>query len=682
MERFRVWGSLLILILFILFAPAVETFAATKTLSKIAITPVSVTIIGLNQESRTLSTIAYYTDGTTEDVTNTSTYSTNSNTVATVEKDSDGNKFYKSGTKVGTATITAAYGAKKITSTVTVKAKLTSIAITPAAPKITGNNVLSSTVAVKAYYENGTSATVTSKAKIESDNTDIVTITSYRLKSGSKSGTAKVTATYKEYDVECTSVSNVTVVSTLTKISISPLTDSIIGQNIKGQEVKVTGTYSDNTTQDVTTSATFASSSSTVAFVKDGYITSGTKSGKVSITAKYNNKSAVCVVTVIPTLSKISPSITTATINAPNSTGSTIKITATYSDNSTKDVTTLCGYDSSDKNIAYVDVKTLKSGNKSGSAKITVTFENMKTTITVNAKVGVLSISVSPAISRIIGPSVTGQAITVKGDYSDGTQKNITSSLAFSSSDSNIAYVKSYKLVSGKNAGNAIITVKYSSKTANCEVFVKPVVSSLKVSPSAQTIIGKNMNGKSLTITATYADGSSDDVTDWASLSSNDNNIASVKGTIISSGTNYGSAKITASYGGKSASCSVNVPVPPIVNTPVKFIPTKEMEKIHGKVDSISISSGASDVHATNSAGGYVRIVSSFPDGFSLDVSPKTMFNTSNGAIAYVTKDANGNRILMSGNKTGTAKITAVYGGKIVSFYVSVSENWFGVNKI
>ncbi|MGE5329569.1 MAG: hypothetical protein ACM3KR_08685 [Deltaproteobacteria bacterium] len=676
MKRFRIWGLLLVLILLTFFAPASETYAAsTKTLSKIEITPASIIITGLNQESRNLSTIAYYSDGTTEDITNISTYSSTSKSVVTVQQDAAGNKFYKSGTLAGKATITAAYGVKRITAAVTVKAKLTSISITPAELKITGNNVLSNTVAVKAYYENGTSAAVTTKAKIESDNPEIVTITSYRLKSGAKSGIAVVTAAYKEYDIECTSVSNITVVPTLTKINISPAVDSIIGQNTKGQKVKVTGEYSDNTTKDVTDSAVFTSSASTIAFVKDGYITSGAKSGKANITAKFNNKTAVCTVTVTPILLKITPSIMTATINGPQMTGSTIRILAYYSDNTTKDVTLLCKYKSTDNNIAYVDVKTLKSGQKSGTTTITVTFENMMAEIVVTAKTGLLSISASPAVSRIIGPNASGEYISVTGDYSDGTQKSIKSSLAFSSSNSNIAYVKSNRLVSGKNSGNAAITVKYSGKSITCEVCVKPLVSSLRVSPSTQTIIGKNASGKTLAITAVYADGSLEDVTDWAVLSSSDNTIVTVKGTEISSGTNYGSAKINVSYGGKFGTCLVDVPAPPLDKKPTNLISTKEMEKKHGKIESISVSSENLNVHTTNSSGGYIRIVSSFPDGFSMEVSPKVMFNTSNGNIAYVTKDSNGNRILMSGNKTGTAKITAIYGGKIISFYVTVTAN-------
>lgn len=669
MKNFRLFISVftVILITIIIGFSFVTDAAPSKTLSRIKVNPSSFTITGFSQESRNLSTIAYYSDGSTQDITNSDIYSSSDSEKVYITQDSDGNKYFKSGTKKGTAYITAVYNGKTSKCTVVVKPKLTGISFTPASKVITGRNVLSSGVAVKALYEDASAATVTNSSKFTSSDSDIAFIINNRIKSGTKYGTAEITASYQEKTAVC----SVTVNPVLLSISITPSSCTITGQNKTGEEVRVTALYDDDSTKDVTASAALKTSSSTIVSVIDGFLTSGSKSGKATVTATYNKKTAACTVTVVPILVSISASPASSTISYPNYKGSAVKITAAYSDAVKKDVTSLCTFESSNSNIAYVENKTLKSGSKSGTAIITARYENKQADITVTAKTGILSVSLSPSYSRIFGPNSSGQKLTLTAYYSDDTVKEITTSISYKSSNTNIVTVSKNVLKSGKNSGMATITATYSKKTATCEVTVTPLVSKLSVSPSALTIIGKNTAGKRVKVNATYSDGSSEDITEWAAFTSNNAGVAYIEDDIIKSGSNNGTAVITASFCGKSTTLSVDVPAPPIQTKPVNII-RKEIEKKHGKTSDLTVPSYPSTIEGTNSAGGYLTIVSSFPDGFSLDVSPKVMFNTSDGNIAYVKKDSNGNRILVSGDKTGTATITAIYGGKIVSFQVTV----------
>lgn len=655
----------LLVIMFTFFSYA----ATTITLTKIVISPANLTIVGLNQESRTLITTAYYSNGSTVDITNNASYSSSNSTVAFINQDINGNKYFMSGTKTGTAYITASFNGKTSRATVVVNPKLIGITITPTASTITGNNKLGNYVAVMANYDGRTPVTVTSSTTFSSSDSSIVTVTSSRLMSGAKSGTAFITASYKSFTATC----KVTVVPTLTKITFEPAVATIVNQNVKGEKVKITALYSDNTTVDVSENAAYKSNNSAIAFIEGGFITSGAKSGKAVITATYGAKTATCTVTVIPVLQKITVTPTATTISGPNIIGSSIKVVGTYSDAIARDVTSGSVFTSNDVNIAYVANKKIVSGAKSGTTTINVVYNDKTASVIVTAKMGLLSISLSPNSSRIVGQNKSGQALTVTGYYSDGTSKKITSSITYTSSDSNVAIVKSNILVSASNPGKAVITAKYSTKTATCEVDVKPSVLNLRVSPSVYTIIGKNSTGKELMVQAVYTDGRTEDVTEWAVFNSNNTDVAIVKGNVLSSSNSYGSAKIIALYGGKTAECLVSIPAPPTEKKEVNIVP-REVEKKHGKVTNLSVSHSSSNIYSKYSAGGYISVVSSFSDGFSLDISPKVMFNTSDGEIAYVTKDSNGNRIIMSGSKTGTAVITAMYGGKIYSFTVTVTD--------
>ena len=195
------------------------------------------------------------------------------------------------------------------------------------------------------------------------------------------------------------------------------------------------------------------------------------------------------------------------------------------------------------------------TANSIGTTTIKATADGKTATcsVTVSA-VSVTSISLSPTTKTIY----VGQSFTLSATISpsNATNKNVT----WTSSNNNVATVTSNGEVSGKANGTATITVKTEdgNKTATCSVSVEKVaVTSVTLSESSLSLY---VNGENKTVTATVQpDNATDHIVTWtidksgvASITPNNN---SVTVTPVSAGT----ATLTASVGGKSATCSISV---------------------------------------------------------------------------------------------------------------------------
>lgn len=149
---------------------------------------------------------------------------------------------------------------------------------------------------------------------------------------------------------------------TLTSLAVSPTSASIVESQT--QQLTATGTYDDGSTKDLTGSASWTTSDSTVATVsKGGLVTAAasitTPPGSATITATSGTLSATCAITVnTGPLTAIVISTTT-----PNpAAGTTVVFTAkgTYSGSSTQqDITSLVTWSSSNTAV----ISTISGGS-------------------------------------------------------------------------------------------------------------------------------------------------------------------------------------------------------------------------------------------------------------------------------------------------------------------------------
>jgi hypothetical protein len=167
------------------------------------------------------------------------------------------------------------------------------------------------------------------------------------------------------------------------------------------------------------------------------------------------------------------------------------------------------------------------------------------------------SIAVTPS-----GASITAgaeQQFTAMGSYSDGSSKNLTTSVAWSTSAGTVASIASGGMVTGLTAGQAkvIATSSSISGSTSLNVMAKPVVLvSLSLSPAGPAVvIGGAQQFQAI---GSYSDGSTQNLTASANWSSS-NASATINSAGLATGVAAAPVTITVADGAISASTALNV---------------------------------------------------------------------------------------------------------------------------
>lgn len=159
------------------------------------------------------------------------------------------------------------------------------------------------------------------------------------------------------------------VAKTLTGITVTPATATL--PKGTSQQFTATGTYSDGSTADVTGAVTWSSSKPKVAIITASGDLSALKGGTTTVTATDGPTSGSTTVKVGPA-TLVSIAVTPTSTSTPP--GSTVQFSAmgTYSDGSTKDLTTLGKWKSSATKVATIGSRSgLATAKKDGSTTIT-----------------------------------------------------------------------------------------------------------------------------------------------------------------------------------------------------------------------------------------------------------------------------------------------------------------------
>ncbi|NOU79582.1 hypothetical protein GC101_11925 [Paenibacillus sp. LMG 31459] len=565
-------------------------------------------------ESDSIILTATYSDNTTDaTVANKAVWSTSDAAVATVV-----NGAVK-GISSGTATITGVYGKKTITVTVNVEVAKRIEADQPELALLLKD---SSAVKLTATFQDGTQENVTSLAAWSSSDESVADVLKGVI-TGYKQGTAVITA---KYGTKTTTV-EVTVDQT-SKLVVDD--QSVFLKTEEAQQLKLTAVYPDGTTKDVTGTAVWSSSDSSIAYVYKGKIY-GYTAGTATITATYGDKSVQVDVDVAVAryldLSEEQLSLKTSSTHA-------LTLTATYADGSTEDVTSKAAWSSSDELVAFVKKGSLTTYKLAGTATISAVYGTLETSTQV--EVGAVSKLVASDDNVFLQISGTKQLV-LTAVAGDGSSSDITSSAVWTTSDKSIALV-SKGLITGYSVGTATLTGTYNGAAATVTVDV----GTARHLALSETSLNLAVDAaKVLVLKATFADGTVTDVTSKATWSSSDEAVAYVdKGSI----TTYaeGNVTITAAYGGKTVTATAAV----------------------GKSNKLSVDNDSLNLRLN----GTHQLVLTALDasGTPSTVTDSAVWTTADENIAIVTKG------LVTGYKSGKTTITAVYGGKTLTIAVSV----------
>lgn len=334
------------------------------------------------------------------------------------------------------------------------------------------------------------------------------------------------------------------------------------------------------------------------------------------------------------------------------------------------------GTDSGGNAVASIDAAGLATGLNQGASSIAALYTgatqsgNSEPAATAALQVGgrvLVSIAVASNDDDDSVPSGVTVSYTATGTYSDNTQENITTQVIWSSDDPSIADIDSGTGVATTDTvGTATIKAAQGSidSTIDLDVTAAELVGVAITPASASVARGDTLQ---LTATASYTDGSTQDVTTDANAnwSTDDNATASVGNAPSTKGKVTGKLESAA---GTSVTISVSVTIGGITESGTSSITVTPPRVISLLVEFVDGDDGTLTVSETAS----LKVTAFYADGSDEDVTTDadTTYRSSNDGVASV--DGNG---VITGVSQGSARVDVEFssGGTSKAKFVDIT---------
>jgi hypothetical protein len=527
--------------------------SSSSNLRSITVTPGTQTVpVGVFVQYTATGT---YVDGSTQDITNQVSWSTESAVNVTINSQ---------GLAVGTATdsafITASLNGIRASAQITITAAtVQSVAVTPTDRSIATGATLQYT-ATSTNSDGSTTALAAVNLVWASSIPGVATITSAGLASGVSSGSTTISATFNSTSSSIVGSTSLTV-SSVTPTSLAVTFGGGATMPVGAtQQAIATVTFSDGSTQVISANqVSWSSTDQTIASINSSGMITGVADGASAIIGSYQSVSGRTVLTV-KTATLVSLTANSASPNGtiPILVGATNKLTATgtynpsdgsaqftFIVNNATWVSTVPSFltvssTGTATGVAVgssVSVRALLSGIIS---PIGVASPN-NNTFSVIPSIRITSISVTPNNSILNGAAGLQQQFTATATYSDGSTANVTNVATWTSGTVTLATISTAGLYSGGLAtavaaaastfGPTTISAAFSTGTvlttgsntltisSNRVVSIaisSNVASGLVSVPSGGTLPGYIGLAYPLKAIATYSDGTNQDVTNVA----------------------------------------------------------------------------------------------------------------------------------------------------------------------
>jgi len=579
-------------------------------------------------ETQQFTATAHYRDGKTADITASVTWSSSNTGIATISASGLANTH-----STGSVTVSATMSGVTGQGTFTVgDAALVSIAVTPANSQLL-LGTLNQFTATGTFTDQSTKD-ITSTVTWASSNSGVASVNASGVVTTLAVGSLTISATSSS--ISGSTSANVQA-ATLTSISILPANGSIAnGTTIQFHAL---ANYSDGSTQNVTRQVTWASSNTGVAQIQNNGQSKGFSPGTTTISATLGSVTGSTNFTVtnatIVSINVIPPGQTIAI-------GTTLDFSAAghFSDGTLQDITNDSNWNSSNTAVATVGGTNTATAVSPGTVNISATFNGVtgSAPLTVSTAT-VSSISVTPPTAEMAPNTFLNCNATAT--LSDGTTQVITGNATWSSSNSAVASVDNTGSVSAIAAGTATISATFGGVTGTSSIVVSSQLASIQISPSSATIAAQT--GVAFTALGTFADGKTQDLTQFAYWTSSAPSVATVyfgDATGLSAGT----STIVAVFDGQGGSAQLSV--------------------TGAKAASLVVSPAS----AALEQGGAIKfkVTARFSDGTTQDVTRWVTWTTSEPDVAIMTSSGVA-RSAAGGSTAVTATMNGVSGTAVVS---------------
>lgn len=591
---------------------------------------------------------AIFSDDSTQTVTATANWSSGTGTVATISNAAGSNGRAQT-LAPGESVIKATYLGFEASTLLTVtNAMLSRIEVTPAAPTLPLGAAQQFTAT--GVLTDGTTQALTTEVTWSSSDGTVVAISNADGSKGLAAATKAGNTTIKATQGAVSGSTNVTVSNAaLAALQVTPSNERV-AEGFQLQ-LKAIGRYTDSSVRDVTSEVTWGSTDASIASVSNAVATrglaTGVSAGTVAISVQQGGVSSTTFLTVTDAILE-SIEVTSAT-NGPIPKGTTRQFAAigTFSDSSTKDLTQQVTWASSGTAVATVSNAAGSQGlAKAVAAGGPIDISATRGTIVGRASLTVtdatlVSIAVTPPTATV--PKGLTEEFTATGTYTDGSTKDITSEVTWSSSATAVATVSNavgeQGTARGVEAGTA--TIRASSGTISGEGVLTVSAAELtgiSVTPGTASV-AKGVQ-QQFTATGTYTDLSTRDITKEVAWTSSDATIATVSNDASAAGRAFtlkvGEATITATSGTLSDDALLTV-----TNAVLQTITVEPMPA--------SLPAGTTK---------RLKAVGNYSDGTTQDLTETATWRSANAAIADVSNGA-ASKGLVFGKAAGTVRITA-----------------------
>jgi hypothetical protein len=331
---------------------------------------------------------------------------------------------------------------------------LKSVAVTPANPSFAAG--LTQQFTATGTYTDGGTKDLTSSVTWSSSNTSVATIAASGLAKGVSNGTSTIQAA----SGAITGSTTLTVApAALTSIAVTPSNPSVaLGLT---QQFTATGTFTDGSTQNLTSSVKWSTSNTTATTISPSGLALGLVTGSATIQAASGSITGSTTL-VVSTAALSSIAVTPATPTIAQGVTQQFTATGTYTDSSTQDLTISVTWSSSDKNIATISAVGLATGGASGDSTIQAAYQSKtaSTTLTVSSAT-LSSITVTPSNASIA--QGLSEQFTATGNYNDGSTHDLTTAATWSSLNKTIATIASGGLAKAVGVGTATVQAAFES---------------------------------------------------------------------------------------------------------------------------------------------------------------------------------------------------------------------------
>ena len=297
-----------------------------------------------------------------------------------------------------------------------------------------------------------------------------------------------------------------------------------------------------------------SSSSPNVISISSNGVVTGLSNGTATVrVTTENNKTATGFVTVQTSPIGIQLNKNNVTLDLTANPKS-IQLTSTILP-STANVQNVVKWSSSNSSIASVGNDGTVIGVSNGTAVITATTQNGKTTkCNVKVQTSPVSLSLNKAKTTL---NMTGTKTTKLYPVYDPKTSNVNTKLTWKSSDTSVATVDQDGNVTAKKNGTTVITATtQNNKSATCIVTVETLITGIRLNKEYETIESLELNKQTFQLVATLTPSTSTEGIIWTSSNSN---VAVVNqdGLVIIKGAGKVTITVKSSSGTHSASCVI-----------------------------------------------------------------------------------------------------------------------------